>query len=337
MSNLTSFIRQLSDGAQSRSKDCDDTGEDDEDEKSRRIGIDGTLNSNPRKKFKLIDTIEYTMTLNENKFWADTIDNKEKKNGYLSTDTNAENNSSSSYQNKDESQTLDSFGSVLLSSSSSFPEVTTYLESSKGDCKDEEDIDSNDKTKMKKRRKSRPFPNPNNLLRNVPMGPLNEESFFCFDKRCLLRYLELHGDMRIRHSFEIPWNSDWSEEMWGHKLGNQTRLIRESLIYADKKDELIDIGFSYKKILAREGYGWDRIKSSLLQYKALFGDLLVHRDFVVPSNHPDWPQSTWGIRLGSRVHHLRNRGDHADKRNELLEMGFLFRVSKLSKFAIQPI
>ena len=79
LSNLTSFIRQLSDGAQSRSKDSDDTGEDDGDKKSRRIEIDGTLNSNPTKKFKLIDTIEYTMTINENKFWADTIDNKEKK------------------------------------------------------------------------------------------------------------------------------------------------------------------------------------------------------------------------------------------------------------------
>ena len=337
-SNLTSSIRQLSDGASDRINEVfDDSGDDDEDKKRRRVEIDDALKSNPTKKLKLTDTIEYTLTLNENKFWAETIENQEKKNGYLNTDTNAEKNSSSSYQKKDEIQTEDILEDALLSSSSSSSEAVTVLDSSKKGCIGEEGIDRDDKIKMKKRRKNRPVPNPNNLSRNVPMGPLDEESLFCFDKRCLLRYLELHGDMRVRHSFEIPWVNNWSEEMWGYKLGNQTRLIRESHIHTDKRDELIDIGFSYKKLLAREGYGWDRIKSSLLQYKALFGDLLVHRDFVVPNNHPDWPQNTWGIRLGSRVHHLRNRGDHADKRNELLEMGFMFRVSKLSKFAIQPI
>ena len=139
--------------------------------------------------------------------------------------------------------------------------------------------------------------------------------------------------MRVGVSFEFPWCNTWPEEMWGYKLGKQTKLIRDMLLYPDKKDELENEGFCYKKHLSREGYGWDRIKSSLIRFQEINGNLLVHRDFIVPNNN-EWPPNTWGIRLGSRVHHLRNRGDHADKRDELVQMGFVFRVSKLSKFAI---
>ena len=295
-----------------------------------------------------VGTIERTFTNNENNFWAETIDNKEFKsdnendlNNYnglnllndatiinfdviknidINNDMNHKNMNESSSENSNDNDNInDNENDNLLDSELENAELA-YAQS---------------KIITKKKRKNITiFLNPNNLVRNIPMGPVGKEDSFAFDLRCLLKYLEIFGNMRIRHSFEIPWNEFWPQEMWSYKLGNQTRKIRESRIYVDKKEELIKIGFSFKKLLAREGYGWDRIKLSLLQYKNIHGNLLVHRDFIVPINDPLWPPTTWGIRLGSRVHHLRNRGDHADKRDELIEMGFKFRVSKLSKFAI---
>lgn len=315
---------------------------DNEDRINQDIGEDDDSNGHHTKKMKLTETIEYTLTVNENNFWAETIDNK-----VISNDDNddslvrtGESSSSSNNQKEDNIEIMDNFNNNPTSSSSSQVKLNSYsLNSSNTENENENDEEENSLLggKKSKKRRGKLLSNPNNLSRNIPMGPIDEEGSFNFDKRCLLKYFELHGDMRVRHTFEIPWNSNWCEEMWGYKLGNQTRRIREFRIHLDKKDELINLGFSYKKLLAREGYGWERIKSSLLQYKSLYGNLLVHRDFVVPSNNSDWPEKTWGIRLGSRVHHLRNRGDHADKRNELLDMGFVFRVSKLSKFAIKPI
>jgi hypothetical protein len=44
-------------------------------------------------------------------------------------------------------------------------------------------------------------------------------------------------------------------------------------------------------------YGYEKVKAAFLQYKALFGDLLVPDIFVVPVTE-DWPEELWGIKLG---------------------------------------
>ena len=152
---------------------------------------------------------------------------------------------------------------------------------------------------------------------------------FCFNvpeakydlaKLALLHYKSLHGDMRVLASFEVPVEcSDWPEHLWGLKLGMIVRNIRSGDSHADKRDDLISIGFTFDTAQAR----YELAKTALLNYKRLHGDLLVPWKFEVPSKCKDWPKQTWGLHLGFIVGSMR-RGSYADKHEELLEMGFDF-------------
>ena len=55
------------------------------------------------------------------------------------------------------------------------------------------------------------------------------------------------------------------------------------------------------------------------------GDLEVPQAFVVPSEVP-WAEEAWGMKLGSRVNHIRHREDyvkdHPQRRAELGALGF---------------
>jgi hypothetical protein len=70
--------------------------------------------------------------------------------------------------------------------------------------------------------------------------------------------------------------------------------------------------------------GWAKVKAALLTYKRLAGNLLVPRPFVVPHNHPKWPESTWGINLGRVTGSIRNDGSFKNHKQELVDMGFDF-------------
>jgi hypothetical protein len=80
------------------------------------------------------------------------------------------------------------------------------------------------------------------------------------------------------------------------------------------------------------GFGWDeyerrgeRVRSALLEYQEVLGDLEVPGRFVVPSEAP-WPEEAWGLKLGRRVYDIRSRGDfvkdHPERRAELGALGF---------------
>ena len=66
-----------------------------------------------------------------------------------------------------------------------------------------------------------------------------------------------------------------------------------------------------------------RLLLALETYKRLNDHLRVSQKFVVPDSR-DWPEDLWGLRLGLSLKHIRNRGDWADLRPQLEEMGFDF-------------
>ena len=74
---------------------------------------------------------------------------------------------------------------------------------------------------------------------------------------------------------------------------------------------------------------WQDTRSALTTYKEVHGDLEVSQLFVVPSSAP-WAESTWGMRLGETVHHIRSQGvylngeDAAERRAWLEQMGFVW-------------
>jgi hypothetical protein len=58
--------------------------------------------------------------------------------------------------------------------------------------------------------------------------------------------------------------------------------------------------YKYICIYTYIAYGYDKVKAAFLQYKSLFGDLLVPDIFVVPVTE-DWPEELWGMKLGACV------------------------------------
>ena len=93
---------------------------------------------------------------------------------------------------------------------------------------------------------------------------------------------------------------------------------------AERRAWLDEMGFVWDEYERR----WGDAKSALTTYKEMQGDLEVLQGFVVPSSAP-WAESTWGMRLGETVHHIRSQGvylngeDAAERRAWLEQMGLV--------------
>ena len=82
------------------------------------------------------------------------------------------------------------------------------------------------------------------------------------------------------------------------------------------------------------------ILSALQVHDQLYGDMLVPRYFVVPSEEP-WPSETWGLQLGNRVRNIRQRRAYNKPRYHqiLLDAGFVMDLKiladelKISRFS----
>ena len=137
----------------------------------------------------------------------------------------------------------------------------------------------------------------------------------------LLRYKELHGDMLVPCKFEVPESEEWPEELWKMRLGTFVTNVRFGRGCKQKESDILrSLGFNFEPQYANR-YGFDVVKTAMLKYKELHGDLLIAALFIVPE-HPDWPESMWGMKLGFMVNNVRRGSSYADKRAEFLEMGF---------------
>lgn len=50
--------------------------------------------------------------------------------------------------------------------------------------------------------------------------------------------------------------------------------------------------------VSRRPKSYDLIKNCLLNYKKLYGDMLVPYNFIVSNNNTDWPKEAWRMKLG---------------------------------------
>ena len=170
-------------------------------------------------------------------------------------------------------------------------------------------------------------PNPYNRERTEPLGPSENETKFQFDKRCLLKYMEIHGDMVVPQFFQVPWTDEWPQCMWGVRLGRLVDRIRQLHSHKDKKDDLMSIGFLFanqKKVNFLND--WDLTRLALNRYKEINGNLHIIQRFVVPST-PEWPESTWGLKLGHCLKYVQKKNAYAEHRDLLREMGIVFKTS----------
>ena len=149
-------------------------------------------------------------------------------------------------------------------------------------------------------------------------------------QRALLRYKNLHGNMQVPLDFRVPKNTaDWPEESWGLNLGLAANNIRNGLHYRSKRFELEKLGFHFSPIITK----YDTAKTALLSYQRIYGDMLVPFKFVIPKKSDKWPEETWGINLGVMVSNIRSGGSHADKREELISLGFNFN-SRIARYEL---
>jgi hypothetical protein len=106
-------------------------------------------------------------------------------------------------------------------------------------------------------------------------------------RRALLLYQDLNSNMLVPLGFVVPASDlTWPKEVWGMSLGMIVSNIRCGYYYGDKREELKKIGFDY--LLKIPNWGYDLIRGALVTYQVLIGDMLVHREFVVPDSDIRW-------------------------------------------------
>jgi hypothetical protein len=145
-------------------------------------------------------------------------------------------------------------------------------------------------------------------------------------RRALATYKEIYGDLLVPSTYTITVGCrDWPQETWGLKLGRAVSNIRSGRSYSSMRSELLSIGFEFKSPPRKE---FRKMKTGLLRYKELFGNMLVPTAFCVPYDDERWPSQTWGLKLGRVVSLIRGGRVYASLRDELLSIGFDFKSQK---------
>jgi hypothetical protein len=135
--------------------------------------------------------------------------------------------------------------------------------------------------------------------------------------------------------FVVPVEHEWPIECHGLRLGAQAAEYRKQYrkhgmtgadmsVCSDMMD-LSELEFAFDN----SDWKWERrIKSAIITYKELHGNLRVLQSFVIPSSAP-WAEEAWGVRFGSIIHKIRSHGvylseDKPERREWLDEMGFVW-------------
>ena len=147
------------------------------------------------------------------------------------------------------------------------------------------------------------------------------EKKYAVAKLALLRYKEIYGNMLVTRSFIVPVDDvTWPEETWGMRLGFTVKDIRRGRSYKDRRQDLESIGLDYSP--QRIIFGYSTVRSALLRYKEMYGDMLMTQSFIVPVDDVAWPEEAWGMKLGSAVNNIRRGRDYRDQRQDLERIGF---------------
>ena len=148
-------------------------------------------------------------------------------------------------------------------------------------------------------------------------------------KLALLQYKVMHGDMLVPQSFIVPDDVKWPEVTRGMKLGHAVSQIRCRNNYKDQWENLESIGFDFSP--QRLEHGYDIVKTALLAYKVVYGNMRVPQSFVIPADNVTWPKVTWGIKLGVIVMSIRRGDSYSDQREELKCAGFDYGPLRLGR------
>lgn len=143
------------------------------------------------------------------------------------------------------------------------------------------------------------------------------------------------GILNVPTNFVVPDCDPWPETTRGLPLGRKVSTIRSKAFLSANpgaKEKLESIGFQLDGKVAANEARFQLVYEALKRYKEIYGDLLVPQPFVVPENSKEWPEQTWGLRLGARVNAIRSQGTFVNsnpERKELLdEISFVWSPPK---------
>ena len=103
--------------------------------------------------------------------------------------------------------------------------------------------------------------------------------------------------------FVVPETADWPEHSWKSRLGQTVRDIRSKNYFKEHKEELLQMGLDFECRNTLESQ-WERNFLAFQRYRELVvqpqdrGKWTIPQRFVVPQGSADWPESTWGLKLG---------------------------------------
>ena len=144
---------------------------------------------------------------------------------------------------------------------------------------------------------------------------------------------EVHpvGPFSVPLQYTTPDSEPWPESTRGMPLGRCIAKIATAKFlneHPDIEQKLKDIGFELNSGMSANDVRFQNVFTALERYKEIYGDLLVPQPFEVPSNTDDWPEPTWGLRLGARVNAIRSQGtfikNEPSRRQMLDEIGFVW-------------
>ena len=112
------------------------------------------------------------------------------------------------------------------------------------------------------------------------------------------------GSLRIPSNFIVPNCDPWPENTRGLPLGSKIPVIRSKAYLKANPgatEMLRKIGFEFDGKVAANDERYNKVYNALVRYKEIHGYLMVPQPFVVPEQSDEWPEETWGLRLGARV------------------------------------
>lgn len=146
------------------------------------------------------------------------------------------------------------------------------------------------------------------------------------------------GPLNIPNNFEVPDCDPWPENSRGLPLGKKLASIRSKSFLAANpgaKEKLKAIGFQLDGKVAANDARFQIVYDALKRYNEIYGDLLVPQPFVVPGKTKEWPEQTWGLRLGARVNAIRSQGtfvnSNPERKDLLSDLGFVWTPTKTER------
>lgn len=154
----------------------------------------------------------------------------------------------------------------------------------------------------------------------------------------LKKYKAIHNDLAIPYCYVVPKDDEnWTEDMWGMKLGMRIYDIRYRGTFKDHKEELKDIGVDFEndtRNTNRYRGTFESTLSAVNVYQTLYpGTFEIPYYFVVPSNDSSWPEELWRMRLGVLLNKMKNGKVYSKHRKVLEDMGFFQGEGEVKNFA----